>query len=414
VSLRSSLEQILGEDQVAEAAAGTCWACGADGLEGFYVADGIPTQTCVLLDTVDEARSYPTGDLLLGFCQRCGFIQNVRFDPTLVDYSKPTEESQAYSHAFQVFAATLAKELFERFELAGKTVLEVGCGKGDFLAVLAGLGIGRGIGIDPGFLPERADPESRRLEFIRDWYDPRYAHLTGDLVLTRHLLEHVNEVGDFTRLLRTSTEATAGAALFVEVPDVRRVLEERAFWDVYYEHCSYFTLGSLGRMLRRLEFDIRSLRTAFGDQYLLTEATIGSVGRPHPAEETTEALVPVILGFAASARAAVNVWRRQMTDWMRSGQTLALWGGGSKAVAFLTTLGLQDADVAVVDINPHKQGKYLPGTCHRVVGPQALTQIDPGVVVVMNPIYVDEIRADLQRLGLRPELRSVSQPVHSL
>ena len=49
----------------------------------------------------------------------------------------------------------------------------------------------------------------------------------------------------------------------------------------------------------------------------------------------------------------------------------------------------------MVDINPHKHGKYLAGSGHQIVGPDALVEIKPDVVVVMNPIYVEEIRADL-------------------
>ena len=103
----------------------------------------------VLLHSPKVAKA--VGDLLLGFCERCGFIQNVRFEPRLVDYSKPTEESQAFSSRFQLFAEDLADQLVAEHDLRGKTVLEVGCGKGDFLALLAERGIARGVGIDSLF-----------------------------------------------------------------------------------------------------------------------------------------------------------------------------------------------------------------------------------------------------------------------
>ncbi|MEM7237791.1 MAG: methyltransferase, partial [Pseudomonadota bacterium] len=61
----------------------------------------------------------------------------------------------------------------------------------------------------------------------------------------------------------------------------------------------------------------------------------------------------------------------------------------------------------VVDINPHKQGKFLPGTGHRVVAPDMLVGSPPDTVVVMNPIYLPEIGAQLGDLGLSPELVAV-------
>ncbi|MCH8129246.1 MAG: SAM-dependent methyltransferase, partial [Acidobacteria bacterium] len=75
----------------------TCRACGGGDLEVFYEVASIPSQTCVLLDTAEEAAAYPTGSIVLGFCRDCGFIQNTVFDPQDIDYSQPTEESQAFS-----------------------------------------------------------------------------------------------------------------------------------------------------------------------------------------------------------------------------------------------------------------------------------------------------------------------------
>jgi hypothetical protein len=57
-----------------------------------------------------------------------------------------------------------------------------------------------------------------------------------------------------------------------ELPDVRIVLEETRFWDIYYEHCSYFSAGSLARLFREAHFDVVDLWRAYDDQYLLLMA----------------------------------------------------------------------------------------------------------------------------------------------
>jgi hypothetical protein len=80
---------------------------------------------------------------------------------------------------------------------------------------------------------------------------------------------------------------------------------------------------------------------------------------------------------------------------------LAVWGGGSKAVAFLTALAPGQEIELVVDVNPHKHGTYLPGTGQRVVRPEALVHVRPDVAIVMNPIYEAEIRATLDSMELR-------------
>ena len=71
--------------------------------------------------------------------------------------------------------------------------------------------------------------------------------------------------------------------LFFELPDTERVLDECAFWDIYYEHCSYFTPGSLERLFRRSGFEVTRQWKAFDDQYLMLEARPGA-GVPAPDE----------------------------------------------------------------------------------------------------------------------------------
>jgi hypothetical protein len=76
-------------------------------------------------------------------------------------------------------------------------------------------------------------------------------------------------------------------------------------------------------------------------------------------------------------------------------------------VAFLTTLKLADQIEYVVDINPYRHGKYMPGTGQEIVSPQFLTQYRPQKVIVMNPIYCEEIQRDLDRLSVNADLLSV-------
>jgi SAM-dependent methyltransferase len=384
----------------------TCQACGANEMQVFYEVQRTPTQSCILLDDADAARAYPLGEVSLAVCRVCGFIQNTLFDPSLVDYSVPTEESQAYSPRFRSFSNELIDDLVERHRPA--TALEVGCGKGDFLIDLAERGIETATGIDPGFLPDRVPAGDAQVTFIRDWFDERYTHLTGDVVIARHLLEHVPDVRNFTRLLVESVSRTEDSFLFIELPDVRRVLEEGAFWDVYYEHCSYFTLGSLGRMLRSLGLDVTRLGLGFGDQYLLAEAAPAMEAGPHPAEEDVSKILAAVESFSMEAERLTEGWRSRLWGLLDRGGRAAIWGGGSKAVAFLASL--DGIPLTVVDINPHKQGKYLPGSGVMVQSPSALTTDPPDVVVVMNPIYRDEITAQLDALGVAADVSTVEAP----
>ena len=369
-----------------------CPACGAAGAEPFYEQRGIPVQSVALLPTRQEALDFARGDLALAFCSACGFVFNAAFDASLQDYSRPAEESQAFSPRFQSFSQALAGRLVAEYDVRGKAVLEVGCGRGDFLVEICRLGGNRGVGVDPGWFPGRLDAPPG-VEFVRAPFDAEQAERRADLVLCRHTLEHIGPVREFVGLLRRP-----GGVVVIEVPDVLRVLREAAFWDVYYEHCSYFAAPSVAGLARRCGLDVLANRLEFDGQYLVLEARAGAVVEGAGGHEIGDA----VQHFAAEAPRAAERWRERLAG---SGR-VALWGGSSKAVAFLTTVGAEECRT-VVDVNPHRQGAFLPGIGVRVLPPEALRERPPDLVVAMNPAYLAEIGAALDALGLRCELTAV-------
>jgi SAM-dependent methyltransferase len=390
-----------------------CHSCGGERLQSFYEVRDIPVHSCLLMSTARQAVDYPRGNLRLGFCHECGFIQNLLFDPGVHEYSTRYEETQSASPTFNEFARGLAQHLIDRYGLRDKHVLEIGCGKGEFLVLLSELGGNRGTGLDPGYRPERTHSESAaRLTFIQDFYSEEYAELTADLIYCRHTLEHIAATRELVRLVADAAARREGCVVFFEVPDVARVLRERAFWDIYYEHCSYFSAGSLARIFRACGLEILDLATAFADQYLLIEARSGdgTSGSRFALEEPQEELARLAGDFERDVEVALREWRDQLERWRSGGKRVALWGSGSKAVSFLTTLGVGDQVGLVVDINPHRQGKFMPGTGHEIVAPAAMKDYRPDVVVIMNPIYRDEIDAELRSLGCRTELATVDCP----
>ncbi|NNC93652.1 MAG: methyltransferase domain-containing protein, partial [Acidimicrobiia bacterium] len=352
----------IAEDRRPEAlelgAAAVCQSCLAVGMAPFYEVLAVPVHSVTLLPTREDALAYPTADVLLGFCPACGFIQNLLYTPEVQDYSRDYEETQAFSPRFNEFAESLAGRLIDTHGLRDKDILEVGGGKGDFLTLLCEIGPNRGVGIDPAYVPGRLDSEALgRMTFHREFYGEDFTHLTGDLVCCRHTLEHVGPVREFTELLRQSAEHTPGSAVFLEVPDTLRVLQERAFWDIYYEHCSYFTLGSLARMAAGVGLAVTHLELGFDDQYLLLDATLGSEAGLQV--DDLALLTSEVADFAASCGTEIDRWRSLLADQRADGKRAVLWGAGSKAVAFLNTLGTTEDIEYAVDINPFKHGTFL-------------------------------------------------------
>lgn len=387
-----------------------CQACSSENVHVFFEVESIPVHSCLMVSTRQEAVDFPRGHLRVGHCRDCGFIQNTAFDPHVQNYNTDYEETQGFSPRFQQFLTEVVEDQIERYDLRDKDCLEIGCGKGEYLVELCEKGPNRGIGIDPSYRPERTTSEAAgRIEFIQDLYSEAYTHLRADYIACRHTLEHIGPVYDFVRMIRNTLHEKPDAVVFFELPDVERVLEERAFWDMYYEHCTYFTLGSLARLFRACDFELLDLYKVYDDQYLMIEckpvpAGEGQSGKHFDTEDDLARTEQLVREFETGIQEKFRGLRADLDRWRSEGLKPVVWGSGSKGVSYLTTLGITDEIEYVVDINPHKHGKYLAGTGHVIVGPDDLVEIKPDVVLVMNPIYVDEIRADLAKRGLSPEL----------
>lgn len=384
----------------------TCPSCQTSDTFIFYEVKNVPVNSCAMLSSKEEALRYPLGDVVLGFCKTCGFIFNLTFDPSKVDYRSLAPEEQGFSATFNAYAQRLATHLVQSYELNDKQILEIGCGRGDFLALLCELGHNSGVGIDPSSVSGGVQSNAiDRLTFIRDYYSERYASHHGNLICCRHTLEHIPKTSEFVKSVRRSIGNSLDTAVFFEVPDVTRILREIAFWDIYYEHCSYFNLGSLARLFRSCGFAVTNLVKDYFDQYLLIEGKpVNRKSRKmSSAEETVEQTAKDVAHFSLRCKDKLERWKKEIREVKAGHKRAIVWGSGSKCVAFMTTLHVKDEIEYIVDINPHRHGKFIPGAGKQIMAPEFLKQYKPDTVIVMNPAYCNEIKRTLDDMGLTPE-----------
>jgi SAM-dependent methyltransferase len=384
-----------------------CRACGGNHVHVFYQTLQIPVQSVLLFPTRDEAIDMPRGDLVLGVCPACGFVGNQAFDSALLEYSSRYEETQGYSATFVKFHTDLAQRLIDRFDLRDKKILEIGSGKGEFLTLLCELGNNRGIGFDPVYDETRTVSQAKeRMEFVKQFYSERYAGVHADFVCCKMTLEHIATPLEFLRMIRRTLGNAHGTKVFFQVPEVGRILREGAFWDLYYEHCSYFTAVSLEGVFRRAGFGVQNVWTEYDDQYLMIEA-IPDKAEPRGkagADAEVEAVHALAKKFSKDVAARNAEWSAFVRTKSQQGRRMVIWGAGSKGVGFLTSLSLQDEIRFAVDVNPHKHGTFMAGTGQEIVPPEFLRSYRPDIVFIMNPIYRNEIDATLRSLGVEAEL----------
>lgn len=384
-----------------------CPACGGEQSVEFYSFNGAPVHTVLLMPTREAALGYPKGSISLRFCKTCGFIWNRAYKQGLQEYSDRCEETQGYSAAYNDFARGLAADLIERHGLRGKRIVEIGCGKGEFLAELCRQGNNSGTGFDPAYVHGRVR-DAGGIRFIRDFYSEKYSSCAGDFLVCKMTLEHIGPAASFISTIRRSI-GKRSVTVFIQVPDAARILRELAFWDVYYEHCSYLSAGSLARLFRAGGFDVLNIRRDYGEQYLMIEARPAKTA-PCPAlpsEEGPEELGAGVRFFSESVGQKITFWRQKLREFSKTGYRTVLWGSGSKGAAFLTTLGISDEIRYVVDVNPFRKGTFMVGTGHEIVSPGFLAEYKPDAVILMNPVYRDEVGYEIRRMRLSAEVMTV-------
>lgn len=368
-----------------------CRACGRSTVEPLIDLGDCPALAGALRDDADEARDCVRGRLELAWCSSCGHVENVAFKAELVDYDGDYDNSLHFSPSIQHYSAALAARLVERYALHGRHVVEIGSGRGDFLLELCRLTRGTGTGYDPTCLPVSDVPG---VTFVDEYFDPGQHLRSYDLLVCRHVLEHLDDPGTLLRSLQA--DAPAGAVLYLEVPAAEFNFAPAGMWDCIYPHVSYFCEQSLRALVTRCGFDVLDAGTSFDGQFLWVEARRGEVRAP--AVPDIGVHEERLHAFSQSFRPTVVGWRERLART----EGVVLWGAGMKGVTFLNAVD-EDARLTVVDLNPRKWGKFLPGTGHEVRDPASL-DASVSTVLITNTAYHDEIAGQVAELGLSADV----------
>jgi len=324
-------------------------------------------------------------------CRSCGLVWNAAFDPARLRYDASYENSQAHSPAFLDHMRARADAVLAAIPPhEGLDYLEVGCGQGEFLDQVverAGGRLRRAEGFDPAFRGRSGTASTH--EIHQTCFDRQTARLLlnpPNVVVTRHTIEHVPDPVGFLASIREALGARSRALICVETPDVDWTLANNAVHDFFYEHCCIFTSAALAIALERAGFEEAGVDQVFGRQYLWATARAGAAR-----ERTVRAagVGPVVHTDLRSGY--VRLWTQQVGAARERGP-VALWGAGAKGGTFALLVDAAGELIDhAIDINPEKQGHYLPGSGLPVVSPGASAARRPATVFVMNPVYLDEI-----------------------
>lgn len=391
--------------------ANSCRACSGRDLVATVARERLPAMQNYIYRSLDKALHANVGRLRLDVCRTCGFAFNALFDPALLDYDQGydnTVPSQVMSQYYEELAA----DLHEKYLPQGGLLLDIGCGKGMFLETMSRLFPDtEGLGIDPAHEGPARD-EARRLRYIRECFAAQHVDQRPNLVICRHVVEHMNPPVDFLRSLRLALQAYPGVPFFVEVPDLNWIIEHQSFWDFCYEHCNYFTPASLANAVQMAGFRTTRSRTAFGDQFIWLEAVgeATSVDEALPEGDGTN-LIHRLQQYKQAEEARIEQARARISELRRQQWKIVVWGMSTKGILFSYLVDPQRHLIDYcVDVNRNKQDCYAPVTGHHIESPDVLPVefADRLAIVVMNENYLKEIAATCHDRGLRPMFLNAS------
>ncbi|TWI22590.1 class I SAM-dependent methyltransferase [Mesorhizobium tianshanense] len=377
-----------------------CPVCRQQDLLHSVSFDALPVSCNSLHPDANSAVAAQTGQFALAFCRSCEHFFNAAFEDDRIGYTQDYENSLHFSPRFAAFAQDLAERLSTAYALKGKLAVDVGCGKGDFLKRLCSASGARGIGFDRSFEDNRGENVAG-VEFINDWFGDAYPDVRPDFVSCRHVLEHIAEPIAFLQGLRSHPGVEPSTVFYIEVPNALYTLRDMGIWDLIYEHISYFTPHSLRAAMETAGFEVLDEGESFGGQYLFIEAKPRETGMTADFSETGK-IEALVRRFDQTYRDKVAWWRDYLLE-RDPGQTV-VWGAGSKGVTFVNVVPGGARISALVDVNPHKQGRFAPGTGTPVVGPESLRGRPLRSIIVMNPLYRDEVALAANKLGLAPDI----------
>ncbi|GAB3152425.1 class I SAM-dependent methyltransferase [Micromonospora sonneratiae] len=382
-----------------------CDACGGQPLRPFAELGEIPVFCGVHWASRDEALASPLGTMSLAYCPDCGYVRNIAFDPNALVYDATMDTNLHHSPAFQSFSTKLVHHLAARYPLRGATVLDIGCGQGEFLRELCHVAGARGIGYDQMYAgPTGPDPSGAEFHCAAAPLDDDAPPF--DFVTSRHWFEHLADpYGFLVRLRELAGDRPVRG--YLEVPDAAYDLAT-AGWEVIYPHVSYFDGYSLCRIAQRAGWQVVATGPLFSGMFRYVEISCNlpdqDILTTLPGLSDRDRQLDSIAGFAGRHAAERERWRSVIDRALAADDRPVLWGAGSRGVQFLHLADPDNRLAAVVDVNPRKWDRYLPVTGHRVTSPESLATLGTRTVISTNPAYRNEIGAALRALGVEAEL----------
>lgn len=316
-------------------------------------------------------------DLEIYECECCGTIQHLS-EP--VPYYREVIRAVAYSQEMKLFRVAQFTKLLDAFNLTSKLLLEVGCGKGEYLKLFREAGAEQIFGLE--FSDQNLE-QAYNLEFDikKGFLDKEFVNpwdLKFDCISCFSFIEHWPDLktglGNIRKLLKDN------GIFIVEVPNFDFICREGIYSEFTIDHIYYFTAGSLRNILYQMGFEILALEETWHEYILSAVCKIRKHTNFSHIKERQKSDVNDLISFLSKF----------------DKKEVVVWGAGHQSLSLLAMLSAEKFVNYVVDSAKFKQEKFCPATGLKILNPVVLSAHPPKVILIMAAAYSNEVYEDIK------------------
>lgn len=365
-----------------------CIVCGEKlGGKALLSFDGMPASAQNIPDA-DEVKTDHGVSLNLHQCVNCGLVQ---FDCEPVDYYRDVIRSGGFTTTMVELRRRQYAHLIDTYGLEGKKFIEVGCGQGEFLGVLAEFPV-QAYGVEQREnLVELACEKG--LDVVRGFTEEADTVLGEngpyDVFLSFNFLEHQPEPGVMLDCIWNNL--TEGGMGLVTVPSLEYILRYDGYYELIRDHIAYYSFETLGNLLALHGFEVL-------EEEMVNRDTCAVIVRKIPRGNKT--VKPVAAVDVSTMEASYDIICdeiRKLTDSLnKEGKTLAVWGASHQGFTLAATTCLKETARYIIDSAPFKQGRFAPTSHLPIVAADHFHEEPVDVILIVAPGYTEEISESIR------------------